>query len=164
MGKGLLKFSLGLFSIFFLFQCEKDDICLSSIVESPDLVLLMLDAEDLRFRKTPSGFAIRAIGTDSILPGGASDSLSLPLKIQENNVQFEFIVNQGTEEENRDTLQINYQRFDTFINGACGYRSTYILETPPALILNPGDNWIKGFTILKDTIADETRAHLGILH
>lgn len=164
MGKGPLKFSLGLFCIFFLFQCEKDDICLSSIQESPDLVLLMLDAEDSRFRKSPSGFSIRAIGTDSILPRPSSDSFSLPLKIQENNVQFEFILNQGTEEENRDTLQINYQRFDTFINGACGYRSTFILEAPPALILNPGDNWIKGFTILKDTIADETRAHLGILH
>ena len=121
---------------------------MSSIQENPDLVLLLLDAEDNRLRKSPSGFSIRAIGTDSILPRPSSDSLSLPLKIQENNVQFEFILNKGTEEENRDTLQINYQRFDTFINGACVYRSTFILEDPPALILNPGDNWIKGFTIL----------------
>ena len=95
---------------------------------------------------------------------GTKDSIVLPLKIQENIVQFEFIINQGTSNENIDTLQINYKRFDSFINSACGFRSNYILEKPPATILNPGNNWIKGFTILRDTISDETNAHLGILH
>ena len=95
---------------------------------------------------------------------GSSDSLKLPLKIQENIVQFEFIINQGSEDENIDTLQINYQRFDRFINTACGYRSNYILESKPITILNPGNNWILGFSILRDTISDETKAHLGILH
>ena len=75
-----------------------------------------------------------------------------PLKIQENNVQFEFIINKGSEEENIDTIQINYQRFDTFINAACGFRSNFILENEPAIILNPGDNWINGFKILKSQI------------
>ena len=106
-----------------------------------------------------------AIGNIEQLPSrGSLDSIALPLKIQENIVQFEFIINQGTSNENIDTLQINYKRFDSFINSACGFRSNYILEKPSATILNPGNNWIKGFTILRDTISDETNAHLGILH
>ena len=146
------------------FSCERDDICIASIKESSDLILLMLDQNNVNNRKIPVGFSIRALGTQNILQGIVSDSLSLPLKIQENNVQFEFILNLGLDNENIDTLQINYQRFDDFINAACGYRSNYILETIPAIILNSGDNWIKGFTILKDTISDENRSHLGILH
>ena len=146
------------------FSCERDDICIVSVTESPDLIILMLDQDNLNNRKTPAGFSIRALGTQNILPGNISDSLTLPLKIQKNYVQFEFILNLGLDNENIDTLQINYKRIDNFINVACGYRSNYILESSPAIILNPGDNWIKRFTILKDTISDERLAHLGILH
>ena len=155
---------LSLISLMIFFSCERDDICIVSVTESPDLIILMLDQDNLNNRKTPAGFSIRALGTQNILPGNISDSLTLPLKIQKNYVQFEFILNLGLDNENIDTLQINYKRIDNFINVACGYRSNYILETSPAIILNPGDSWIKGFTILKDTISDERRAHLGILH
>ena len=160
--------------LFFLFipltcitflNCERDDICIEGVIESPDLILLFLDTKDVSARKSPLDFSIRAIGNDVPVPRrGSSDSLLLPLKIQENNVQFEFIINKGSEEGNIDTLQINYQRFDTFINSACGFRSNFILENEPAIILNPGDNWINGFKILKDTISNEETAHLGILH
>ena len=155
---------LSLISLMIFFSCERDDICIVSVTESPDLIILMLDQDNLNSRKTPAGFSIRALGTQNILPGNISDSLTLPLKIQKNYVQFEFILNLGLDNENIDTLQINYKRIDNFINVACGYRSKYILETSPAKILNPGDNWITGFTILKDTISDERLAHLGILH
>jgi len=155
---------LGFLTLLIFLGCERDDICIETVTESPDLILLMLDFENPQNRKIPSGFSIRPIGIEKLLPNSPSDSLTLPLKIQENHVQFEFITNLGSENENIDTLQINYQRFDTFINTACGYRSNYVLDLPPAIILNPGSNWIKGVTVLKDTISDETRAHLGILH
>ena len=155
---------LSLISLMIFFSCERDDICIVSVTESPDLIILMLDQDNLNNRKTPAGFSIRALGTQNILPGNISDSLTLPLKIQKNYVQFEFILNLGLDNENIDTLQINYKRIDNFINVACGYRSNYILESSPAIILNPGDNWIKRFTILKDTISDERLAHLAILH
>ena len=94
----------------------------------------------------------------------ASDSLALPLNIKKNSILFEFILNEGSEQQNIDTLQINYMRIDNFINTACGFRSKYILVEKPLIILNRGNNWIQGFTILKDTISDEISAHLGILH
>ena len=56
-----------------------------------------------------------------------------------------------TKIEEIDTLKIDFSK-------------NYILEKLPVTILNPGNNWIKGFTILRDTISDETNAHLGILH
>ena len=143
--------------------CEKDDICLSTVVGTPDLVILLLD-KDTGTRQSPSGFSIRPIGTEKELVRSTGDSLALPLQITEAITQFEFILNGGSENENIDTLQINYQRQDQFINGACGFRANFVLDQTPVFILNSGDNWIKGAVILKDTISDETAAHLGILH
>tara|TARA_A100001011_G_scaffold400858_1_gene520015 strand:- start:4072 stop:4566 length:495 start_codon:yes stop_codon:yes gene_type:complete len=164
MHKQLLKKCLLIFSILVLLNCEQDDICIESVTESPDLIILMLDKNNIEIRKNPSNFLIRAIDSDSIYQMNTSDSLALPLNIKKNNVLFEFILNEGSEQQNIDTLQINYKRIDNFINTACGYRSKYILEEKPVIILNQGNNWIQGFTILKDTISDEISAHLGILH
>tara|TARA_B100000989_G_C19524108_1_gene465846 strand:+ start:996 stop:1487 length:492 start_codon:yes stop_codon:yes gene_type:complete len=146
-----------------LTKCEKDDICISTVVGSPDMIVLMLDI-DSGNRSTPPGFFIRPIGTEKELSESSRDSLSLPLKLNQSSTQFEFITNNGDENQNIDTLQIIYERKDQFINGACGYRANFILKDSPILILNSGDNWIKGAVIIKDTISDEISAHLGILH
>ena len=154
---------IALIALGFFTACEKDDICLADIAGTPDLVILLLD-KDTGTRRTPSGFSIRPIGTKKELSQRSGDSLGLPLRITEAVTQFEFILNQGSENENIDTLQINYRRQDQFINSACGYRANFVLDQPPVFILNSGNNWIKGAIILKDTISDETAAHLGILH
>jgi len=159
--KNKLLFAFVCFVIFA--GCERDDICLSTVEGTPDLVILLLDKET-GTRQTPSGFSIRPIGTEKVLGRNTGDSLPLPLQITEAITQFEFILNVGSENENIDTLQINYQRQDQFINGACGFRANFILDEMPIFLLNSGDDWIKGAVILKDTISDETAAHLGILH
>ena len=160
-----INFSLSttLLCLFFFIQCEKDDICIATIQETPDLVILLINELE-GIRQTPPGFTIRPIGTEKQLIQRTGDSLPLPLKLSESNTQFEFIINAGSPDENIDTLQINYQRIDKFINGACGYRANFILDSSPLFLLNSGNNWIKGAVILKDTISDETTAHLGILH
>ena len=154
----LLALFFGLFV-----QCERDDICISTIEGTPDMVILMVDSKTGE-RQAPSGFSIRALGTEKLLPQSSGDSLALPLQITESVTQFEFIFNQGSENQNIDTLQFNYQRVDQFINRGCGYRASFELDPSPILILNSGNNWIKGALILKDTISDEASAHLGILY
>ena len=164
MSKTVLKYCLFYLFASLLLCCEKDDICIQDVVETPDLILLMLDYNDENIRKSPPGFNIRAIGTENVLLQSRGDSIPLPLNTQEKVTQFEFILNQGSENENIDTLQINYDRIDQFINRACGYRANFILQQPAITLLNPGNDWIKGFVILKDTITDEKAAHLGILY
>ena len=164
MSKTIFKYSLATLFIFFFLNCEKDDICIQDIQETPDLILLMLDSEDNNTRKSPLGFKIRSIGSENILTQSNVDSIPLPLNTQEKVTQFEFILNEGNDSENIDTLQINYQRIDQFINRACGYRANFILQQPAITLLNPGNDRIKGYIILKDTITDEKAAHLGILY
>ena len=164
MSKTAFKYCL--FTIFYslILSCEKDDICIQEVAETPDLILLMLDSTNENQRRSPSGFNIRAIGAENELVQSSGDSLALPLNTQEKVTQFEFILNEGSEDENIDTLQINYTRVDQFINRACGYRANFILKEPAFTLLNPGNDWVKGFIILKDTITDEKAAHLGILY
>ena len=107
MNKLSFKIFLSLLFFVLFFSCERDDICLADVTESPDLIVLMLDKENTNNRKTPNGFSIRALGTQDILPGIVSDSMALPLKINDNSVQFEFILNFGSDNENIDTLQIS---------------------------------------------------------
>lgn len=164
MPRTILNNVFRLFFISFLISCERDDICLETIAGSPNLIILLLDSENNDTRKIPTGFLIRAIGSDNVLTNNLNDSIVLPLNTKEKISQFEFIINFENENENIDTLLINYKRIDKYINRACGYRSNFILEQSPITLLNPGDDWIKGFIILKDTISDETTAHLGILH
>ena len=63
--------------LFFLFiplicithlNCERDDICIESVIESPDIILLFLDTKDVSVRKSPLNFSIRAIGSDVPVP------------------------------------------------------------------------------------------------
>ena len=164
MPRTILNNVFRLFFISFLISCERDDICLETTAGSPNLIILLLDSENNDTRKIPTGFLIRAIGSDNVLTNNLNDSIVLPLNTKEKISQFEFIINFENKNENIDTLQINYKRIDKYINRACGYRSNFILEQSPITLLNPGDDWIKGFIILKDTISDETTAHLGILH
>ena len=151
------------FIFVLLSGCEQDDICISEVAETPELVILMIELES-KSRKTPPGFLIRPIGTDSLITNSRNDSLALPLKRNESNTQFEFIINQGQENENIDTLQFNYNRWDRFISSACGFSAHYIFKENPLTLLNPGSDWIKGVIILNDTVFNEKNAHLGILY
>ena len=49
-------------SLILVISCERDDICIEDIQESPDLIILMLDIENKTERKVPLGFSILAIG------------------------------------------------------------------------------------------------------
>ncbi len=151
--------------LFSLNRCEKDDICLDDNLNTPNIIILFKDIENPELRKTPDKLTIRAIGNEKPLGSNLGDSIVLPLFIHKEYTQFEFVLNTGDETlENIDTLQINYQRKDQYLNSACGYRSTFILNNPPAFVLQSGNDWMKGFTIKKDSITDETTAHLVILH
>ena len=160
------EFSLIIFSlIFFLFynSCEKDDICLSDTPRSPRLIVKMVDKENPDLYKSANNLLIKVIDNDSINIQ-SSDSLTLNLNPYKSYTQFEFILNQGSENENIDTLQINYSLNNIYINRACGYKTSFIFNSNALTLINEKNNWIESYLILKDTIINEEQAHMAILH
>jgi hypothetical protein len=153
-----------LLAIFTLLKCEKDDICTSDIEGTPRLIIKFVDYENLTINKEPEGFSIRSISNEKFIQNNSNDSLLISLDPNKEFSQYEFIINSGSENQNIDTVQINYLREDIYINKACGFKSSFIFNSTPFLIISNGDNWIKSYKVLKDTINNEIQAHLAILH
>ena len=160
------EFNLIIFSlIFFLFynSCEKDDICLSDTPRSPRLIVKMVDKDDPTLYKSANDLLIKVVDNDSINIE-SRDSIILNLNPYKNYTQFEFILNQGSENENIDTLQINYSLNNIYIDRACGYKTSFIFDSNALTLINEKNNWIESYLILKDTIINEEQAHMAILH
>ena len=60
-----------------------------------------------------------------------------------------------------ESLQINHRQFDTYINRACGYKSTFIFENPFYYKLTEGGGWIKSIEKIRDTLSDE-KVHIWL--
>ena len=160
------EFNLIIFSlIFFLFynSCEKDDICLSDTPTSPRLIVKMVDKDNPDLYKSANNLLIKVVDNDSINTQ-SRDSIILNLNPYKNYTQFEFILNQGSENENIDTLQINYSLNNIYIDRACGYKTSFIFNSNALTLINEKNNWIESYLILKDTIINEEQAHMAILH
>ena len=160
------EFNLIIFSlIFFLFynSCEKDDICLSDTPSSPRLIVRMVDKDDPTLYKLANDLLIKVVDNDSINIK-SSDPIILNLNPYKNYTQFEFILNQGSENQNIDTLQINYSLNNIYIDRACGYKTSFIFNSNALTLINEKNNWIESYLILKDTIINEEQAHMAILH
>ena len=141
----------------------KDDICLSDTPRSPRLIVKMVDKNNPNLYKSANGLLIKVVDNDSINIQ-SSDSILLNLNPYKNYTQFEFILNQGSENENIDTLQINYSLNNIYINRGCGYMTSFIFNSNALTLINEKNNWIESYLILKDTIINEEQAHMAILH
>ncbi len=65
---------------------------------------------------------------------------------------------------NTDIISFTYSTQDIYVNRACAFKTVYNgLEVAVELEVG-NENWIRDFTILNDTIANENEAHLTIFH
>ena len=148
----------------FLFNCEKDDICLDGTAGTPRLIIRFLDHSERMIPKSLSNITIKAISRDEDYTLFSGDSLAIPLKLDSNSTIYTFIhLNELSNQEKIDTLKFNYKREDYYINRACGFVSNLIFSTPAIEIINK-ESLFLGFNILKDTIKNENQAHLAIYH
>lgn len=155
--------SLILIIVLFLFSCEKDDICLEGTPATPRMIILFKDHENPQIKKSVSELLIRGLGREDSLTVYSGDSIAIPLKNNYEFTQYEFILNASSPTLS-DSLQINHQQFDTYINRACGYKSNFVLENPFYFQLTQGKGWIKSIIKIRDTLSDEKSSHLAVYH
>jgi len=150
--------------IIFLFNCEKDDICLEGTPGTPRLIIRFFDQNEKVTLKSLSNVTIKALGEDEEYIVFSGDSLGIPLKLVSNSTIYTFSHFDDTaNQEKVDTLKFNYKREDYYINRACGFLSNLIFTTPAIEIMDKESDFL-GFNILKDTIKNENQAHLAIYH
>jgi len=150
--------------IIFLFNCEKDDICLEGTPGTPRLIIRFFDQNEKFTTKPLSNVSIKALNDEEEYIFFSGDSLAIPLKLVSNTTIYTFtILDDSVNQEKVDTLKFNYKREDYYINRACGFLSNLIFKTPAVEILNK-ESVFKNFNILKDTIKNENQAHLALYH
>ena len=159
------KLKISLFAIIFIMiSCEKDDICIESEIGTPRIILSFYDKTNKTLKKPVENLLIKGIEREDTLDIFSGDSIAIPLRNNSNFSKYEFILNAGGENSNNDTIHFEYSRYDLYINRACGFKSNYILNDPPAKLFNIDSPWIEQILKLKDTILNENNAHLAIYH
>ena len=161
MFKRILFYSL---LIIFIFNCEKDDICLEGTPGTPRLIIRFFDQNEKIIPKPLSNVTIKALSKDEDYVVFSGDSLGIPLKLISNSTIYTFTyLDVLDNQEKIDTLKFNYKREDYYVNRACGFLSNLIF-TSPALEILDKESVFLGFKILNDTIKNENQAHLAIYH
>lgn len=160
---------LVLLLIFGMFQgCTRDDLCPGETETTPRMLILFKDFEEPENRKAVEGISIETDELESriVLGRTTTDSIALPLDVNSNTTQYKFIKTTITEVDTVvtvDKVRFVYQQNDVYVNRACGFKAEFVLNE--AVLENTGnEHWIKEIIIKRDSIVDETKAHLTILH
>ena len=149
-------------------HCEKDDICLDGTPGTPRLIIRFFDADSVENLKPTGALLVNKV-EDSIdvyirknIFG--TDSISIPLNTKNNLTELKFYNYQGFENENIDTLSFHYDRYDIYLNRACGFKGQFILKDDAVSGYQTSESWVKSYKIIKDSILDEKSMHLAIYH
>ena len=94
----------------------------------------------------------------------STNSLSISLDTKKNLTELKFYNYQGCENENIDTLSFHYDRYDIYLNRACGFKGQFILKDDAVSGYQTSESWVKSYKIIKDSILDEKSMHLAIYH
>lgn len=165
----MLKNSIYFFLVIgFLSACTRDDLCPADTATTPNLVIVFNDYENRDRRKPVEGISIETMEPERIrvLERSTRDSVALPLNINADNTGYRFI---KTTISGSDTIRaiqeirFLYNRNDVYINRACGFRAEFRQLNVQEENVS-GSAWIKEINIKRDSVVDETKAHIVILH
>lgn len=143
--------------------CQKDDICPPGTETTPRLVIEFYDAEDPTTLSAVEGLVIIAEGMeDPFLGPSTTNTVQIPLQTTEDDTQYSFIANQGTENENEDIVTFSYSPDLEYLNRACGYKINF--NNLVISIHSDEDNWLQSAILLEQNVENETAAHLSFTH
>ncbi len=161
----LLFFVLG---IVLFGACEKDDICVDG--DTPLLILTFYDAQNPETPKSVSSLRIVGLGEDGPIDTfsdrSSTDSVGIPLRINQSESQFVLIVDSADEEDtetgNIDTLSFQYITSEVFISRACGFVANF--ESVNPILTADTENWIQNIEVVNPSVIKLDSAHVKIFH
>lgn len=149
---------------FYLISCEPDDICLTTITDTPKLIIGFFD-ESTGLKKEVLDLKVRGNNREEIYLFQTTDSISLPLKNLEKITSYALVKNfkeNINDSGNRDHLLVSYQYNHIYISRACGYVSNYDINQ--VVIENDNSNWIIKSEIINSQVKDEKTIHVKVFH
>lgn len=160
MKKNIVIFIIG----FFISSCEPDDICLTSIPDTPKLIIGFYDMSS-GLKKEVENLKIQGLDNEEPYQFSTTDSISIPLKNLEKTTSYSFTKNFNeniASSGNDDHILINYQYNHIYVSRACGYISNY--DVNQIVVENDNINWIISSEIINPGVKDEKAIHVKIFH
>jgi hypothetical protein len=143
--------------------CQRDDICPEGTETTPLLVIEFYDPLDPTRLKAVPNLTVRASGKEEILLGPETvNTISIPLRTNENFTEYIFTTNSNSDEENEDVVSFTYSPDPEYLNRACGYKINY--NSLDVAVNADEDNWIISETIIQESVENETEAHIYFTH
>ena len=149
---------------FYLISCEPDDICLTTIPDTPKLIIGFFD-ESTGLKKEVLDLKVQGNNSEEIYLFQTTDSISLPLKNLEKITSYALVKNFNeniNDLGNRDHLLVSYQYNHIYISRACGYMSNYDINQ--VVVENDNSNWIIKSEIINSQVKDEKTIHVKVFH
>ena len=140
--------------VIFLFNCEKDDICIEGSENTNRVTIGFINNES----GNPTGIDlsfIKGINNDSIIDSFSGDKLKLPLMVNSNETKY--VLEQN---EIRDTLIIFHQTNHLYLNRSCGFKSNFLIKSDTEILKKSG--WIREISIVQDSIFNEEKTNIFI--
>lgn len=154
--KYIIRFTLGIFLLTLVTNCEVDDICTETVL-TPKLIVKFYDNDDLTLPKKVTGIYVWAEGKDSLYEDATADSLLLPLNNLTNTTKY--LLSTGNQ---IDTLLVSYDKEDIFVSRSCGYKTNFSLPANPSIT----QHWINGISMNEtpQPVVNQNKAHVKIYH
>ncbi len=148
--------------------CTRDDICPEGTATTPNLVITFNNSTNPENRKEVEVLSVETDDDDPVLvlPRTKTDSIAIPLNVNSDTTKYRFIrttITQMDTLENVDKVMFIYHRKDLYVNRACGFKAEFY-NLNYALKDEGSENWIQNIILKRDTVNDENKAHLIILH
>ena len=114
-------------TIVLIFACEPDDICLSSIEDTPRLIIGFYEINTNKLKEVEN-LKIQGIGNDQVYIHETIDSIGIPLKNKEHLTSFNLtkdFIQDKPGSGNNDKIFINHDSNFIYLSRACGYINNY---------------------------------------
>lgn len=144
--------------LFAILGCEKDDICVDPI--TPFLVITFKDYEDQSESKSILLDSVWAEGKDLFIEGESTDSIAIPLDLNNDFTLYHFAINNSDDLVKVDDINFAYTRKDVFVGRSCGYKTTFENFN----VESNTTNWIKEIEVKKTIIDNDTTEAVTIYH
>jgi hypothetical protein len=148
-------------------SCEKDDICDAATATTPKLIIEFYDILNPTVLKNITNLAVKEVNSSEVVLFTEKSKIEIPLKTNDDVTKFSFILNStAITIANEDFLKLNYIRQNIFVSRACGFKTTFTLnsitpfiKTEPAI---PDGYWIQNITVETSNITTENETHIKI--
>lgn len=158
-------FLLIVLGIFFS-SCEKDDICDANTATTPKVVIEFYDVANPTTLKNVTNLGVIAPGFTNGFEFTATSKIKVPLKTFQDTSILYFIQNGSLDpstDDNLDEITFNYSRKTVFVSRACGYKTSFTLNTTNPITVTPdSNNWIQNVIVSQPNIENEDETHIKI--